>query len=230
MELQDWKQEVYEANQELVRLGLVLFTWGNVSACWKEKGWVIIKPSGVPYETMKPEDMVVVDMEGRPVEGKLRPSSDLPTHLALYRAWPELGGITHTHSTYATIFAQARKSLPCLGTAHADTFLDDVPCTRPLTEAEIQGEYEYETGKVIVQTFQNRNAMETPAVLVSQHGPFTWGKTAGKSVENAAILEQCAQMAVSTFALNPKVPAIDRALMEKHFFRKHGKNAYYGQN
>ncbi|MBO5270075.1 MAG: L-ribulose-5-phosphate 4-epimerase [Clostridia bacterium] len=235
--MESLKKEVYEANMDLVRLNLVLFTWGNVSGIDRDQGLVVIKPSGVAYSDLSPIDLPVLDLEtGAVVEGSYRPSSDTPTHLALYRAFPELGGITHTHSVYATSFAQAGRDLKAYGTTHADHFAGDIPCTRMMTPEEIGGEYEAETANVIIETFRERNLSpaEIAAVLVHSHGPFTWGKNAAKSVENAAVLETVAQMAFQCELLEAAVPLggtrIQQELLEKHFFRKHGANAYYGQN
>ena len=227
--LEKLKEEVCKANLELVDHGLVIFTWGNVSGIDREKGLVVIKPSGVSYDNMKPEDMVVVDlMTGQRVEGNLKPSSDTPTHLALYRAFPEIGGVVHTHSTYATAWAQAGKDLPNIGTTHADYFHDAVPCTRIMKEEEVKGDYELETGNVIVERFQELNPIHTPGVLVTNHGPFTWGKTPHEAVHNAVVLEQVAKMAFIAFNVNPDL-TMNPLLVEKHFNRKHGPNAYYGQ-
>ena len=227
--LEQLKEAVLEANLELPRRGLVTYTWGNVSGICRERGLVVIKPSGVSYEEMKAEDMVVLDLEGNVVEGDLRPSSDTPTHLALYRAWPEVGGIVHTHSTYATVWAQARMGIPCLGTTHADYFYGEIPCTRPLTLEEIAGAYEEETGNVIVKTFAHRDPLSMPGVLVAGHGPFTWGKDPAEAVHNSVVLEQVALMALATVSLAPDIGPIPQGLLDKHFLRKHGANAYYGQ-
>lgn len=229
--LETLKQEVLEANCLLPRYHLAIFTWGNVSAIDKESGLVVIKPSGVTYETMRAEDMVVVDLEGRQVEGRLRPSSDTATHLALYRAFPALGGVVHTHSRWATGFAQAGQGIPALGTTHGDYFYGEVPCTREMTAEEIQGSYEEQTGKVIVETFQSRkiDPMQIPAVLVRSHGPFVWGKDAGEAVHNAVVLEECAAMAFQVRMLAPGIGPMSQCLLDKHYLRKHGKNAYYGQ-
>jgi len=226
--LEAMKERVYKANVLLKSSGLVVLTWGNVSEIDREKGYIVIKPSGVSYDTMTADDMVVVDMNGNVVEGKLNPSSDLPTHIELYKAFSDIGGITHTHSRWATIFAQAGKSLKALGTTHADTFYGDVPCTRKLTPQEITGEYEKETGTVIIEAFKGIDPLSIPAVLVNSHGPFTWGANAAKSVENAIILEEVAMMAWHTMKLNENTE-IQQELLDKHYFRKHGKNAYYGQ-
>ena len=227
--LESLKKEVYEANMDLPKYDLIKFTWGNVSGIDRAGGYVVIKPSGVPYEDLTPEKMVVVDMEGNPVEGSLHPSSDLPTHLELYRAFPEIGGVVHAHSTYATAFAQAKTPVRAYGTTHADVFYGDVPCTRELTDAEIETDYEANTGKVIAQTFADLDYAAIPGVLVSCHGPFTWAKTPAKAVENMAVLEECARMNSITLLANPGVPTIGQAILDKHYFRKHGKNAYYGQ-
>ncbi len=227
--LEKLKETVCQANLDLVKHGLVIFTWGNVSGIDREKGLVVIKPSGVSYDNMKPSDMVVVDLEsGRVVEGDLNPSSDTPTHLAIYRAFPEVGGVVHTHSTYATAWAQAGIDLPNIGTTHADYFHNDVPCTEAMTEAEVTGDYELETGNVIVRRFVGLNPMHTPGVLVKNHGPFTWGKTPDEAVHNAVVLEQVAKMASISFSVNPRL-TMNPLLIEKHFNRKHGPGAYYGQ-
>lgn len=229
--LEELKQKVYKANMDLVRHGLVIFTWGNVSGIDREKGLVVIKPSGVDYETMTADQMVVVDLNtGAVVEGDLRPSSDTPTHLVLYRAFPEIGGIVHTHSTYATAWAQAGKDLPNIGTTHADYFHNAIPCTDDMTAAQVQGDYELETGNVIVDRFVRAqiNPMHTPGVLVKNHGPFSWGKTPAEAVHNAVVMEQVAKMAFIAYSVNPEL-TMNPLLVEKHFSRKHGPNAYYGQ-
>jgi len=213
----------------LPRYGLVTFTWGNVSAIDRVRGWVVIKPSGVAYDVMQPEDMVVVDLEGNVIEGKWNPSSDTATHLALYRRYPTLGGVVHTHSTHATAWAQAGLAIPALGTTHADYFFGDIPCTRPLTEAEVQGEYELNTGKVIIETIGECEPLHTPGIVVWQHGPFAWGKNAHEAVHNAVVLEEVAKMAWIARGINPQLQPIDRYLMNKHYLRKHGPDAYYGQ-
>ncbi len=227
--LETLKREVWQANLLLPQHHLVTFTWGNVSAADRERGLVVIKPGGVAYETMQPDDMVVVDLEsGAVVEGRYKPSSDTPTHLVLYRAFPSVGGIVHTHSRWATVFAQAQQPIPALGTTHADDFYGEIPCTRPMTDEEIGGEYEAETGKVIVERFRALDPQTMRAVLVAGHGPFTWGKDAAEAVHNAVVLEEAAFMAWHTMQLGKKEP-ISQALLDKHFLRKHGKDAYYGQ-
>lgn len=226
--LEKLKQEVLEANLDLVKNNLVILTWGNVSALDRETGLVVIKPSGVSYDDMKAEDMVVVDLDGNIVEGDLRPSSDTPTHLAIYRHFPEVGGVVHTHSTYATAWAQAGLPIPNIGTTHADTFYQAVPCTDEMSKEQIEAAYEAATGDVIAEAFKGMNPMHTPAVLVKHHGPFTWGKSAANAVYNAVVLEEVARMASITVALNPKVE-MNQDLVEKHYDRKHGANAYYGQ-
>lgn len=226
--LEQLKEEVYKANMDLVKHGLVIFTWGNVSGIDREKGLVVIKPSGVDYDVMKAGDMVVVDLDGNVVEGQLKPSSDTPTHLAIYRAFPEAGGVVHTHSTYATAWAQAGLDIPNIGTTHADYFHEAIPCTADMTEAEVKGEYELETGNVIVKRFEGINPMHTPGVLVKNHGPFSWGKDAHDAVHNAVVMEQVAKMASIALAANPSL-TMNPLLIEKHFNRKHGPNAYYGQ-
>ncbi len=227
--LKKLKQAVLEANLMLPKYQLVTFTWGNVSAINRERGLIVIKPSGVPYETMTAEDMVVVDLSGNVVEGDKRPSSDTPTHIELYKAFPEIGGVVHTHSRWATSFAQAGRAIPPLGTTHADDFYGEVPCTRGLTDEEIGGEYEKNTGLVIAETFADRNAGEVPGVLVRNHGPFSWGKDAADAVHNAVVLEEVAFMAFHALMLEPSAPEVPQALLDKHYLRKHGKNAYYGQ-
>ncbi|MBP3498376.1 MAG: L-ribulose-5-phosphate 4-epimerase [Alistipes sp.] len=226
--LEELKKEVYQANLDLVRHGLVILTWGNVSAIDRETNLVVIKPSGVSYESMKVEDMVVVDLDGNVVDGTLRPSSDTPTHLAIYKAFAEVGAVVHTHSTYATAWAQACLPIPNLGTTHSDTFHHAVPCTAEMSTEQISRAYEAETGTVIAEAFEGMNPMHTPAVLVAHHGPFTWGKSAKDAVQNAVILEEVARMTSITVALNPTVQ-MNEDLVEKHYNRKHGANAYYGQ-
>ena len=227
--LKKMKQAVLEANLQLPKYQLVTFTWGNVSAINREKGLIVIKPSGVPYETMTADDMVVVDLDGNVVEGDKRPSSDTPTHIELYKAFPEIGGVVHTHSRWATSFAQAGRNIPPLGTTHADDFYGEVPCTRGLTDEEIGGEYEKNTGLVIAETFADLNAGEVPGVLVRNHGPFSWGKNAADAVHNAVVLEEVAFMAFHALMLEPEAAQVPQALLDKHYLRKHGKNAYYGQ-
>lgn len=229
MILKELREEVMEANLELVRRGLVLYTFGNASGISREDGLVAIKPSGVPYETMKPEDLVVVDLEGRVMEGSLRPSSDLPTHLILYKAFSGIGGIAHTHSSAATAWAQAQKEIPCFGTTHADYFYGPVPVTKLLSRAEIRSDYEANTGHAIVRRFKKLDPLQVPAVLVAGHAPFCWGKTPSEAAHIAVILEQIAAMAFQTINTNPKVRAISKHLHDKHFLRKHGRGAYYGQ-
>ena len=225
--LENLKKRVFEQNIALAEQGLVVLTWGNVSAKDKETNLVVIKPSGVPYNTMKPEDMVVVDLDGNTVEGDYKPSSDLPTHLCLYKQYPTLGGIVHTHSTYATAFAQSGREIIAYGTTHADAFYGNVPCTRELTNEEIDDAYEWNTGNVIAETVTDIEAM--PAILVKNHGVFTWGSTPEKAVEIAVTLEEVAKIALLTEQINSKTPKIKQQLLDKHYFRKHGKNAYYGQ-
>ena len=227
--ISELKLEVWKANLDLVRLGLVIFTWGNVSGIDRAKGLVVIKPSGVSYDDMKPEDMVVVDMEGKVVEGHLKPSSDTATHLVLYKAFPAIGGIVHTHSPQATAWAQAGKAIPALGTTHADYFYGPIPCTRKLTKEEITRAYEEETGKVIVETFVSLDPAAVPGVLVNNHAPFSWGKDPHAAVHNAKVLEEVAMMAYQTLQINPSAE-IDQFLLDKHYFRKHGKDSYYGQS
>ena len=227
--LQELKEQVMLANQELQRQGLVIYTWGNVSGIDRERGLVVIKPSGVAYEELTPEKMVVLDLEGKIVEGKLRPSSDTPTHLELYRKFSEIGGVVHTHSKWATIWAQAGRGIPCRGTTHADYFYGDIPCTRILNEEEVAQAYELNTGRVIVERFQGINPLEMPAVLVAEHGPFTWGRDCHEAVHNSVVLEQVAEMAYFTRLLTGHDRPISRHVLEKHYLRKHGPGAYYGQ-
>ena len=222
------KTDVFRANLDLVKHGLVIFTWGNVSGIDREKGWVVIKPSGVSYDEMRAEDMVVVDLDGKVVEGRMKPSSDTPTHLELYRAFSCIGGIVHTHSTYATAWAQAGCDIPNIGTTHADYFSDAVPCTRDMTEAEVNGAYEKETGTVIVERFAQLKPEHIPGVLVKNHGPFSWGKNPHDAVHNAVVLEQVAKMALLAYTVNQQL-TMNPLLIQKHFYRKHGPGAYYGQ-
>lgn len=226
--LESLKEEVFRANLDLVKHGLVILTWGNVSGIDREKGLVVIKPSGVPYDGMTADDMVVVDLDGKTVEGRLNPSSDTATHLVLYWSFQNVGGIVHTHSTYATAWAQAGKDIPNIGSTHADCFKDAVPCTRDMTKTEIEGAYEHETGKVIVERFAEMNPDCTPGVLVKNHGPFSWGTDAHDAVHNAVVMEQIAKMAAISISINPNLQMNDE-LIKKHFDRKHGDNAYYGQ-
>ena len=227
--LEQLKKEVFEANMLLPKYGLITFTWGNVSGVDREKGLMVIKPSGVEYDTMKAEDMVVVDLKtGKKVEGDLNPSSDTDTHVALYNAFPDIKGVVHTHSRWATTFAQAGMGIPALGTTHGDYFYGEIPCTRKMTPEEIGGKYELETGNVIIKRFEGMNPVHTPGVLVKNHGPFSWGKDANDAVHNAVVMEQVAKMAYIAYGVNPNL-TMNNLLIEKHFNRKHGPNAYYGQ-
>lgn len=230
--LEALKEQVFEANLELPKLGLVDFTWGNVSGRDAATGAIVIKPSGVPYESMKASDMVVVDSEGKPLEGSLKPSSDLATHIELYRHFPSIGGVVHTHSTWATVWAQACRGIPALGTTHADYFFGEIPCTAILSKERTSSQYEVETGLAIVERFREGkiDPASMPAVLVANHGPFTWGKDAHDAVHNAAVLELVARMAMLTMQMDKGLPPMPQHLLEKHFFRKHGPGAYYGQN
>jgi L-ribulose-5-phosphate 4-epimerase len=228
--LSDLKKAVYEANLELVRRGLVRETWGNVSGVDRASGIVVIKPSGVSYDTIRIEDMCVVSLaDGRIVEGEMRPSSDTPTHLELYRAFDGIGGVVHTHSLHATAWSQAHRALPALGTTHADHFYGPVLCTRPLRPAEIRDEYERNTGRVIVERLKGKDPTRTPAILVASHGPFVWGATPAEAVANADVLEYIARLALETLRIAPRARKMQAALLDKHFFRKHGRTAYYGQ-
>ncbi len=228
--LEALKQSVFEANLLLPKHGLVTFTWGNVSGVDRGQGLMVIKPSGVEYDTMRPEDMVVVDLKtGKKVEGELNPSSDTDTHAVLYNAFPEIGGIVHTHSRWATTFAQAGRGIPALGTTHSDYFYGEIPCTRKMTPAEIGGRYEWETGNVIAETFQDKSATDIPAVLVHSHGPFCWGKDPKNAVHNAVVLEEVAFMGWHALQMQPDLPPMQQELLDKHYLRKHGANAYYGQ-
>lgn len=228
--LKKLKEQVFQANLLLPKHGLVTFTWGNVSGIDREKGLVVIKPSGVAYETMKRDDMVVLELEtGKVVNGELKPSSDMPTHLELYKAFPNIGGIVHTHSRWATSFAQAGRGIAALGTTHGDYFYGEIPCTRKMTVEEIQAEYEKETGTVIIETFKDKNPDAIPGVVVYSHGPFAWGKDAMDAVHNAVVMEEVAFMNIQTMMLNPGIGPMQQELLDKHYLRKHGANAYYGQ-
>jgi L-ribulose-5-phosphate 4-epimerase len=227
--LNDLKRAVLKANLELPKRGLVTFTWGNVSGIDRKNNLIVIKPSGVEYDELKLEDLVVVDLEGNQIEGKLKPSSDTPTHLVIYRNFKDVGGVVHTHSRWATSWSQSGRGIPALGTTHADYFYGEIPCTRKMTLEEISEDYEVQTGNVIVETFAGINPIYVPGVLINNHGPFTFGKDAGEAVHNAVVLEEVAMMAYNTFQLKPEIKAIDQALLNKHFLRKHGANAYYGQ-
>ncbi|WP_157150794.1 L-ribulose-5-phosphate 4-epimerase [Brachyspira sp. SAP_772] len=230
--LEELKKIVFEENLELVKRELVIYTWGNVSGLDRESKTFAIKPSGVDYDVMKAEDMVVLDLEGNKLEGKYKPSSDTATHIELYKAFPEIGGIVHTHSSYATSWAQARRDIPAFGTTHADYFYGDIPCARPLTKDEIEGEYEKNTGLVIIETLKKRNInpMDIPGIIIASHGPFAWGKDAKEAVHNAVVMEELAKMAYRTIQINPEIKSVEQYLLNKHYFRKHGANAYYGQN
>jgi L-ribulose-5-phosphate 4-epimerase len=230
MLMKELRARVLEANLEIVRRGLVLYTFGNASGISREDGLVVIKPSGVPYESIKPEHLVITDLQGELVEGDLKPSSDLATHLVLYRGFPNIGGVVHTHSEYATAWAQARSSIPVFGTTHADYFQGPVPVTESMTAEEIASDYEKNTGEIIVRTFQQMDPDSVPAVLVANHGPFTWGKDPADAARNAVVLEAVARMAYFTRSIEPDAPALSRELHDKHFLRKHGKAAYYGQS
>ena len=227
--LEQLKKQVLEANLLLPKYGLVTFTWGNVSGIDRESGLVVIKPSGVPYEGMTEEDMVVVDLDGKRVEGKWKPSSDTPTHVELYKAFPALGGIVHTHSRWATTFAQAGLDIPAMGTTHGDYFYGDIPCTRKMTPQEIAGEYEKETGRVIIETFAGKSPADIPGVTVHSHGSFAWGRDAMDAVHNAVVMEEVAFMDWHAMMINPAAGRMQQELLDKHYLRKHGKNAYYGQ-
>ena len=227
--LEELKQKVFEANMQLPKYGLVTFTWGNVSGIDRESGLVVIKPSGVAYETMSAEDMVVVDLDGKVVESKYRPSSDTPTHVELYKAFPKVGGIVHTHSSWATSWAQAGRSIPCYGTTHADYMYGEIPCVRNLTQEEIDEGYEKNTGTVIISYFQDRDYEAVPCVLCKNHGPFAWGKDPAEAVHNAVVLEEVAKMATRCERINPHLEPAPQRLLDKHYYRKHGANAYYGQ-
>jgi len=228
--LEDLKQKVLEANLELPKRNLVIFTWGNVSGIDREKGLVVIKPSGVAYEDLKAEDLPVLDLEGNIIEGELNPSSDTATHLVLYKAFPEIGGVVHTHSPWCTKWAQSGRPIPAYGTTHADYFYGEIPCTRHMTPFEIDNDYEHNTGEVIVETFKDIDPSSIPGVIVNNHGPFNWGKDPLTAVENAVVMEEVAKFAYYTQSLSPELEAIDQHLLDKHFLRKHGKNAYYSQH
>lgn len=227
--LEALKKKVYDANMELPKKGLITYTWGNVSGIDRESGLFVIKPSGVDYDVLKPEDMVVMNLDGEKVEGDYNPSSDTATHLELYKAFPEVGGIVHTHSPWATSWAQAGRNIPCYGTTHADYFYGEIPCSRGLTVEEIEGAYEKNTGLVIIETFKDKNPKHVPGVILENHGPFTWGKDADEAVHNAVVLEEVAKMAYQTEQLKAGVKSAPQELQDKHFLRKHGENAYYGQ-
>lgn len=227
--LEQLKEQVYEANMELPRRGLITYTWGNVSGIDRENGLFVIKPSGIDYDVLKPQDMVVMDLEGNKVEGNYNPSSDTPTHLELYKGFAEIGGIVHTHSPWATSWAQAGRGIPCYGTTHADYYYGEIPCGRSLTGQEIADAYEKNTGLVIIETFKGRDPQHLPGVLLANHGPFTWGKDAGEAVHNAVVLEEVAKMASRTEHLRNQAQPAPQVLQDKHFMRKHGPNAYYGQ-
>jgi L-ribulose-5-phosphate 4-epimerase len=226
--LEELKEKVFQANLDLVRYGLVKFTWGNVSGMDREKELVVIKPSGISYDKMKLRDLAVLNLYGQVVEGALKPSSDAPTHLLLYRQFPHIGGVVHTHSEWATSWAQAGRGIPAIGTTHADCFYGDIPCTRKMTKNEIQGDYERETGNLIVERFKDIDPEHIPGVLVNNHGPFSWGITPGQAVHHAVVMEEVAKMAFRSLLLNPDA-TMDQALLDKHFMRKHGRDAYYGQ-
>ena len=228
--LEELKKRVYEANMQLPKHGLVTFTWGNVSEIDRETGYFAIKPSGVDYDKLKPEDMVIVDLNGNKIEGEYNPSSDTATHVELYKAFPNIGGIVHTHSPWATSWAQAGRGIPCYGTTHADYMYGEIPCVRNLTKEEIDEGYERNTGVLIVDFFKDRDYEAVPAVLCKNHGPFTWGKDGMDAVHNAVVLEEVAKMAVHTEAINPNVQSAPKELQDKHYYRKHGANAYYGQS
>ena len=226
--LEKLKEEVFRANLALVKHGLVVLTWGNVSAIDRDSGLIVIKPSGVEYDTMQAQDMVVVDFDGNIIEGHYRPSSDTPTHLEIYRAFASVGAVVHTHSRYATAWAQAGREIPCAGTTHADYYYGNIPCTRDMTREEVDTNYELNTGKLIAERFLHLNCMQTPGILVKNHGPFTWGKECKSAVHHAVVLEEIAMMAINTITLNARF-TMNEELIRKHFNRKHGKNAYYGQ-
>jgi L-ribulose-5-phosphate 4-epimerase len=229
MRLKELREQVLDANLELVRRGLVLYTFGNASGISREEGLVVIKPSGVPYDTMKPEHLVIVDLEGKTVEGDLRPSSDLPTHLVLYKSFPSIGGVAHTHSRAATSWAQARRAIPCFGTTHADYFHGAIPVTKPLSEKEIRSDYERNTGLAIVRCMKKQDPLHAPGVLVAGHAPFCWGASPADAAHNAVVVEELAALALQTITVNSRAKTLPKVLHDKHFFRKHGSSAYYGQ-
>ncbi len=229
MMLKKLREKVCQANLELPRQGLVIYSWGNVSGIDRESGIVVIKPSGISYSDLTPDKLVLLDLNGTIIEGELNPSSDTPTHLELYRSFPEVGGVCHTHSLNATVWSQACRSIPCLGTTHADYFYGAIPVTAVMTREQVEVDYELNTGKVIVDAFAGKDPMQMPAVLVAGHGPFTWGADALKSVESAVVLEQVAEMALKAAVINPALPMLPQYMLDKHYLRKHGKNAYYGQ-
>lgn len=223
------KEQVYQANMALPKYKLITFTWGNVSGITEDRQFIVIKPSGVDYDKLTAESMVVVDLEGNVMEGNLRPSSDTLTHIELYQRYPNINGIVHTHSSYAVVWAQAKQSIPALGTTHADYFYGDIPCTRSLTQQEIEEAYEKNTGKVIIETIQQRDPLAIPGIVVSEHGPFAWGNSPDNAVHNAVVLEEVAKTALFSKLLNSELTRIDQHILDKHYFRKHGSNAYYGQ-
>lgn len=230
--LEKLKEDVFKENLELIEKKLVIYTWGNVSGIDRNSKILAIKPSGIDYNIMRSEDMVLLDLDGKKLEGKYKPSSDTATHIELYKAFPEIGAIVHTHSSYATSWAQAIKDIPAFGSTHADYFYGDIPCSRPLTKEEVESEYEKNTGLVIIETLKNRNInpMDIPGIIIASHGPFSWGKDAKQAVYNAVVLEELSKMAYRTIQINPNIKSVEKYLLDKHYFRKHGKNAYYGQN
>lgn len=230
--LEKLKENVFKENLELIEKKLVIYTWGNVSGIDRDSKILAIKPSGIDYNIMRSEDMVLLNLDGKKLEGKYKPSSDTATHIELYKAFPEIGAIVHTHSSYATSWAQAIKDIPAFGSTHADYFYGDIPCSRPLTKEEVESEYEKNTGLVIIETLKNRNInpMDIPGIIVASHGPFSWGKDAKQAVYNAVVLEELSKMAYRTIQINPNIKSVEKYLLDKHYFRKHGKNAYYGQN
>lgn len=230
--LEKLKEEVFKENLELIEKKLVIYTWGNVSGIDRDSKILAIKPSGIDYNIMRSEDMVLLNLDGKKLEGKYKPSSDAATHIELYKAFPEIGAVVHTHSSYATSWAQAIKDIPAFGSTHADYFYGDIPCSRPLTKEEVESEYEKNTGLVIIETLKNRNInpMDIPGIIIASHGPFSWGKDAKQAVYNAVVLEELSKMAYRTIQINPNIKQVEKYLLDKHYFRKHGKNAYYGQN